>query len=249
MKRLALLIPFLGLFLFGSITNATGPNDPEYWESQTDHSSRCYKHFGDSNHGANNGTAITLSPYNPDWYGDHWELLVIKGGNDRNVIFHPSADTPYFASDSQPRITDWIVCKGDRSSVVTTTAPPTTAPVTTAPPTTVPVTTVPATTQPPSTVPATTVPATTIPFVPPVTVEPPPDTTQVTTTTDSPTTTTVEPPPSIVTTTSTVDTPLGECDEGGPCLPKTGGSIGWQLALATILVGLGMIARRAQTTQ
>ncbi|MGX5772943.1 hypothetical protein ACWKWN_19570 [Microbacterium trichothecenolyticum] len=96
-------------------------NDAGYWENQTEHESKCYK--VDAPESSSHGTisadkkTITLKPYEEDWWGDHWELLVIKAGNTNNVINHPEAGVAYASPENgggnQADVSHWIVCKGE----------------------------------------------------------------------------------------------------------------------------------------
>lgn len=258
-------------------TDSNNPNDAPYWQARTTHVSQCFKHTPQDSpnaHGSitNGNKAVTLNTFNQTWFGDHWELLVVNGGNGNTVIDHPSAGVAYFPplnnGGQHPNISHWIVCKGETPTpttttvVVTTTQPPTTtaaptttteaptttteAPTTTteAPTTTVEVTT---TLPPDTTVPETTVPETTVPetTVPETTI---PETT--TTTTEAPTTT------AIVTTTTvevtTPPTPPTTTVVSQPVsLPQTGNDTALKLAIAGMLliVGTGAMfgARRKNT--
>jgi hypothetical protein len=118
-------------------TNET--NKPAYWQALTDHESQCYKHESNerTEHGqiTDDGKTVTLSAYEDGWWGDHWELLVIKAGSDYNyVIDHPVAGVAYASPTNnggqQAEVSHWIVCKGKSPapSVVTPTlevTPPT----------------------------------------------------------------------------------------------------------------------------
>ena len=222
--RLGVVLVAASVLLGGFATSAGAdhnPNDPDYWESRTEHPSTCYYHEADGgSHGglADNGKAVKLKAFQPSW-GTHWELLVVKGGSidvgygRGNAVYgHPSAGVNYYPPSNgggqRPSVSHWIVCKGTvppttttpPTTVPPTTVPPTTAP-TTVPPTTVPPTTVPPTTIPPTTIPPTTAPPTTAPpttvietTVPPTTiVETTAPTTTVAVTTTAPTTTIVTP--------------------------------------------------------
>jgi hypothetical protein len=114
--------PFVGM----TAANAEGPadntNNTEYWEGlYTEHQADCYK----DSHGSitNDGDAVTLPAFNQDWPGDHWEVLIVKGGSVDNgdgpgnkVYNHPEAGVPYFAplndGGQQADVSHWIVCKG-----------------------------------------------------------------------------------------------------------------------------------------
>ena len=83
-----------------------------------------------NDHGSiTDGLTVTLNPYGASWPGDHWELLVIKGGSvSNNVIVHPTAGVAYASplnsSGNQANVSHWIVCKGTTPTPsVTATAP------------------------------------------------------------------------------------------------------------------------------
>jgi hypothetical protein len=108
----------LVLVFMPSASAEVGTNDPEYWEGTTLHTSQCYKHeVGESTaHGSitGDGYTVTLSTFNQAWWGDHWELLVIKAGSGdgENVVYdHPNAGQAYPAPN-QKEVSHWIVCKG-----------------------------------------------------------------------------------------------------------------------------------------
>ncbi|MBD3942560.1 hypothetical protein IF188_12715 [Microbacterium sp. NEAU-LLC] len=108
------------------------------WTNQNNHADfwKTYVQDGDtvvcfdgqsSAHGklTDGGLTVTLEPFNQDWEGDHWELLVIKAGSDwNNVIVHPQAGVAYASPPNsggkQAQVSHWTVCKG--------TTPPTTQP-------------------------------------------------------------------------------------------------------------------------
>lgn len=93
-------------------------NHESYWEGG-EHQADCYKHSGDSAHGTitDDGKTVTLATFDQAWPGDHWELLVIKGGsNSVNVITHPEAGVAYASplndGGQQSTVSHWTVCKG-----------------------------------------------------------------------------------------------------------------------------------------
>ncbi|HEX5859999.1 MAG TPA: hypothetical protein VFY91_17960 [Microbacterium sp.] len=101
-------------------------NSPEYWEEEyAAHGAVCYSHQGaeGSEHGTitNGGLTVTLKPYQQSWYGDHWEVLVIKAGNTNNVTQHPQAGVAYASpvnsGNQQAVVSHWIICKGDYPEV------------------------------------------------------------------------------------------------------------------------------------
>ncbi|MEV5071037.1 hypothetical protein MRBLMI12_002656 [Microbacterium sp. LMI12-1-1.1] len=95
-------------------------NKTSYWEKlYAAHKAVCYKSEGNTSHGkiTDGGKTVTLKPFDPDWPGDHWELLVIKGGDvSNNVIEHPKAGVAYASplnkAGKQSDVSHWIVCKG-----------------------------------------------------------------------------------------------------------------------------------------
>lgn len=221
--RLGVVLVAASVLLGGFAASAGAdhnPNDPDYWESRTEHPSTCYYHEASGgSHGrlADSGKAVKLNAFDPSW-GTHWELLVVKGGSVDNgygrgnaVYHHPSAGVNYYPPSNgggqRPDVSHWIVCKGTvppTTTTPTTLPPTTTAPSTTAPPTTVVQTTVPPTTQPPTTLPPeTTAPTTTVP-VTTVVVTTVPETTPSTT---IPVTTSSVPVPSTTAATTTVPAP------------------------------------------
>lgn len=262
--RLGVVLVAASVLLGGFATSAGAdhnPNDPDYWESRTEHPSTCYYHEADGgSHGglADNGKAVKLKAFQPSW-GTHWELLVVKGGSidvgygRGNAVYgHPSAGVNYYPPSNgggqRPSVSHWIVCKG--TVPPTTTTPPTTVPPTTVPPTTAPPTTVPPTTAPPTTVIETTVPPTTI-------VETTAPTTTVAVTTTAPTTTIVT--PSTLNTVVESSTPVVPTTAGpttapssapstttGGSLPKTGGThdAGLLIGAVAFVGGVAMLLAR-----
>lgn len=99
---------------------SSATNEPSYWEDYGPHDDAvCYSHSGNSSHGSvtGGGKTVTLNAYGADWPGDHWELLVVKGGSvSNNVIVHPSAGVAYASplndGGQQSNVSHWIVCKG-----------------------------------------------------------------------------------------------------------------------------------------
>lgn len=188
----------------------TNTNETAYWENlygQQFPNLQCYKHDGDKDSNAHGyidevdgHEAVFLNTFNPDWYGDKFVLLIVKGGSsgnggvvDENMVYvNPASNTPYVAptgsNDQIKDVSHWIVCKGYNSVVTTTTVEETTT--TTEPETTT--TTAPETTT-------TTVGETTT-----TTVQ------ETTTTTEPQTTTTTEPETTTTTVEETTTTTAGE---------------------------------------
>ena len=268
--RLGVVLVAASVLLGGFATSAGAdhnPNDPDYWESRTEHPSTCYYHEADGgSHGglADNGKAVKLKAFQPSW-GTHWELLVVKGGSidvgygRGNAVYgHPSAGVNYYPPSNgggqRPSVSHWIVCKG--TVPPTTTTPPTTVPPTTVPPTTVPPTTAPPTTVPPTTAPPTTVIETTVP--PTTIVETTAPTTTVAVTTTAPTTTVVTPSTlntvvESTTTTTVVPTTAGPTTAPpapstttGGSLPRTGGNHDAALLIGAVAFvgGVAMLLAR-----
>lgn len=268
--RLGVVLVAASVLLGGFATSAGAdhnPNDPDYWESRTEHPSTCYYHEADGgSHGglADNGKAVKLKAFQPSW-GTHWELLVVKGGSidvgygRGNAVYgHPSAGVNYYPPSNgggqRPSVSHWIVCKG--TVPPTTTTPPTTVPPTTVPPTTIPPTTAPPTTVPPTTAPPTTVIETTVP--PTTIVETTAPTTTVAVTTTAPTTTVVTPSTlntvvESTTTTTVVPTTAGPTTAPpapstttGGSLPRTGGNHDAALLIGAVAFvgGVAMLLAR-----
>ncbi|TDN90594.1 hypothetical protein [Microbacterium sp. BK668] len=108
-------------------------NKTSYWEAlYADHEAVCYSSSGSTSHGSitDGGKTVTLRQYDPSWPGDHWELLVVKGGNLwNNVVEHPQAGVAYASPENsggqQSDVSHWIVCKGTTPEVPPTVVTPT----------------------------------------------------------------------------------------------------------------------------
>lgn len=122
-------------------------NQASAWEaylSEQGQTATCYKHGVDEQtpHGyvTEDGKSVILGTYQEDWPGDHYALLVVKGGNANAVYADPASGVTYAAplnrGGNVADVSHWIVCKGQTPEVTTTTAAPTTTVPT--PPTTVP---------------------------------------------------------------------------------------------------------------
>jgi hypothetical protein len=114
----------------GELVSADGMNQVEDWVDFTDHEATCYSGGGSHGTVTDNGLTVTLKPFDENWDGDHWELLVIKAGNLwNNVIVHPTAGVAYASppnkAGNQAEVSHWIVCKGttpeDEPEVITPT--------------------------------------------------------------------------------------------------------------------------------
>ena len=108
-------------------------NNESYWENRyAAHNATCYdaerEHQPRQRH--RGGKTVTLKPFDQDWPGDHWELLVVKAGNLwNNVIVHPTAGVAYASplngGGQQGAVSHWIVCKGTTPTpTVVTPKPP-----------------------------------------------------------------------------------------------------------------------------
>jgi len=97
-------------------------NRASYWESQyAEHDAVCHKFDDDDSNRygivSDDEKTITLRPYKSSWPGDHWELLVVKGGSEwNNVIAHPQAGVAYASppnsAGKQADVSHWIICFG-----------------------------------------------------------------------------------------------------------------------------------------
>ncbi len=238
---------------------APGPNDPGYWEDLYPNAIECYKHGTELEtvHGwiTNDGKAVTLKPFNQNWPGDHYEVLIVKSGNvdvghgsGNEVYFHPATGTPYFgpllASGEQGAVSHWIICKGEdavttTSTVLTTTTTSVTTTLPTTTTSTLPVTTttIPTTTTSTPTTTTATTSSTTTTSTPPTTTSLPSTTTMPTTTTSTlPQETTTTTSTTIPTTTTSSQTTT---TDPGKELPLTGGPLETAMKLAVVLLSVG----------
>lgn len=80
---------------------------------------QCYDHELEVNpHGQVIDGQVVLYPFNPEWFGDHWQSLTAGGF----VVEHPEAGVPYGED-----VTVWSVCKAETpetTTTTTTTTPP-----------------------------------------------------------------------------------------------------------------------------
>jgi hypothetical protein len=148
----ALLLAMLAFqtLVLASAASAAGPDDPGYWEDLYPGVIDCFKHTGDSVHGnvTNDGEAVTLKPFNQNWPGNHYALLVVNSGDvdhgagPGNALYpEPAVGSAYFGpkseSGEQGQVEHWIICKGEAEvTTTTTTEAPTTTTTTQAPVTT-----------------------------------------------------------------------------------------------------------------
>ncbi|MFW7413880.1 hypothetical protein [Demequina sp. SO4-18] len=98
-------------------------NTADYWLNQYDNAVACYYSEGNSGHGevtddAEGNEGVKLKEFNQSWPGDRWEVLIVKGGNGREVYELPNANEVYHApvnSSGKPAdVSHWIVCKGSQ---------------------------------------------------------------------------------------------------------------------------------------
>ena|SRR5690554_2658217 len=123
---------------------ADNPNDVEYWEAQYPNAVKCYKYDPPTQlnfHGrlADKGKAVVLYPFQDNWPGDRWEVLIVKSGNepgntglDGQAVYElPTADTKYYGplngGGQQGEVSHWIVCKGKNPDTSTSTTQATTS--------------------------------------------------------------------------------------------------------------------------
>ena len=267
---------FVAMVLPSGATPTTNPNTAEYWEAQLEEdgiTAYCYKYEtipGYNSHGTSDGASVVLNPFDQSWPGDHWALLVVKGGSvdtgngpGNNVIFNPTAGVAYFpptnGGGNVAGVSHWIVCKGETPEGTTTTTEAETttteAETTTSTTEAEPTTTTEAETTTTTEVEETT--TTTEPEETTTTTEPEETTTTTeaeTTTTTEQVTTTTEPEEETTTTvvddttTSTVveeettTTPSSRriTPSGNP-LPRTGGNTGALFAVAAVLLVVGLV--------
>lgn len=132
--KVGLLTLLAGLFTLlagvgsSAATNSGNPNDASYWEVP---GTQCYKHVSDGGaHGSVIDGAVVLNTFDQAWFGDHWALLIVKGGavdygyGAGNAVFPlPTAGTPYYpplnGGGQVPAVSHWIVCKGETQSTTT----------------------------------------------------------------------------------------------------------------------------------
>ena len=118
----------VGLLPLVAAAAADNPNDVEYWEAQYPNAVKCYKYDPPTQlnfHGrlADKGKAVVLYPFQDNWPGDRWEVLIVKSGNEPgNTGLEarryelPTAHTKYYGplngGGQQGEVSHWIVCKG-----------------------------------------------------------------------------------------------------------------------------------------
>ena len=108
-------------------------NHADYWKDAGPHDgAQCFSFdandegVSSNEYGSSVDKTVTLNAFNQEWPGDHFELLVVKGGSvSNNVIVHPEAGVAYASTvnkgGQQARVSHWIVCMG-----TTPPTPPTT---------------------------------------------------------------------------------------------------------------------------
>src|SRR5690606_6750420 len=126
----------VGLLPLVAAAAADNPNDVEYWEAQYPNAVKCYKYDPPTQlnfHGrlADKGKAVVLYPFQDNWPGDRWEVLIVKSGNepgntglDGQAVYElPTADTKYYGplngGGQQGEVSHWIVCKGKTTTTTT----------------------------------------------------------------------------------------------------------------------------------
>lgn len=259
MKRTAIVLAAIGILwaVLALPATATDENQAEFWNDKWEHPAQCYKHEGNSSHGyvTEDNKGVVLYTFNPAWWGDHWEGLVIKGGSvDRTIVSHPSAgvryESPDNAAGNQAAVSHWIVCKGrGESGTTTTTMATTTTSQATTTTTTEPPSTTTSTSSTTSSTTSTTTSTTTTEPPTTTTTEPTTTTSQATTTTLGTTTSTTEPsstttssttPTSSSSTSTTQETPDGGVAAGGG--GTSGSSLPWWFlpVLIWVVVGGGL---------
>jgi hypothetical protein len=111
---------------------AAGAQDFEsvaYWETQFGHDAVCHP-SSDTGHGfiSDDGLSVVLFEFDLTWtYGDHWEGLVVFGGDTHIQTEHPQVGVEYPAPGGA-EVSNWIVCKGVAPETTTTTTTTTAAP-------------------------------------------------------------------------------------------------------------------------
>lgn len=117
MRSIKIMLATVAFVSIAAGAHATeNTNSPDYWAGVYPNTVECYKAEGATSHGTNNGSSVTLNPFNQDWPGDRWEVLVVKGGNGYNEYPLPDSGVEYFtpnnASGGPADVSHWIVCKG-----------------------------------------------------------------------------------------------------------------------------------------
>lgn len=130
---LALTLLQATFFAAVAAADVNNANHPDYWEALYPDAVECYYHTGDSAHGSivtddAGDEAVQLNVFQDAWPGDHWEVLIVKGGAEDvgdgrgNAVYdHPAAGTSYYpplnGGEQQPDVSHWIVCKGEDTNV------------------------------------------------------------------------------------------------------------------------------------
>jgi len=136
-RGIAALAVFIAVLAPALAVGAQSVDSPAYWETQFQHEAVCHP-SSDTDHGfvSDDGLSVVLYEFDLTWtFGDHWEGLVVFGGDTHVAYEHPEAGVPYSAPGGAA-VSDWIVCKGvsPETTTTTTTAAPEETTTTTAAP-------------------------------------------------------------------------------------------------------------------
>ncbi|MDN4480181.1 hypothetical protein [Demequina muriae] len=99
------------------------PNTAGYWEKQYPDAVKCWKFeraetssYGAIADDAEGTEGVKLAQFDTNLPGDRWEVLIVKGGDERNVYERPNAGEVYHAplngGDNVADVSHWIVCGG-----------------------------------------------------------------------------------------------------------------------------------------
>lgn len=117
LKRILALAGVAVLAIAGPVmANSSNPNHPDHWGAN------CYKSEGSTAHGVIDGATVTLNTYQNEWPGDHWGVLVVKGGPEGRAVYEsPESGVAYHTPGENPAgkrydVSHWIVCKGSSES-------------------------------------------------------------------------------------------------------------------------------------
>jgi hypothetical protein len=144
---LMILLYLVQVALFASPSQADthhNPNDVDYWYALYPDAVGCWSSEGPYvPHGSvledeDGNEYVVLDPYPAEgWVGDHWEVLIVKGGaedvgdgNGNAVYDHPEPGVAYYPPENngerQPDVSHWIACKAYHDTTSTTKATTTT---------------------------------------------------------------------------------------------------------------------------